>query len=659
MERAGAFVADLAAGGAHEADAAAGAVVRSHVDEVAEVAHAAPAADAHAGAAAIDPFLPNPVPPLAPPEVRIHELDYAGRPSLGATEAMQELVNRRVLGEITTQSQATDRFLALSQKGVDNLTPDDMREIHALFDELPEGIRVPQLDSVEPASIAHAASQSTIYPTGNAWFLGERPLRIVANRAFHQLPDEATALERLRTLVNTAEPTRDNIHEIRAIIQSLPDARVPQLVKDFPERAEAFRQLGWVAKPHGGVPEGFSTHQDAAQILFRLRNHLGGAGTEQLLAQLDGLLDTPLQQWRPSDVRELSNLLQHPQMPRPDVRLGWDLPEVLKQLQWAASPRHAMFDAAGNGTLNLIYTDLKVLRQERLGVMANRTHELAGRIVEGTATSAELQELRMIASREPSLSAALPEWIRSPERDYRSVDELLAIPRYQDELRTALLPSIDATGPTEELRALASQGTLTDDEAIRLVRIAGRLDAFNLPLPKVASDRLPTAMQQALLVSGADPIIGKISAQLSMRHDVPLGPELRTIAEARRVVAMLQAPGTTTPFRSNVDQNVREAVETVDALLAKGDEIDPRIRTLLASSREILTSHQARLGGARTPNMSGVQGYMSHPDYAEIGRAASNIELGAELLTATHRAQRAAGSAAAEAGTAAAESLAW
>jgi hypothetical protein len=655
LERAGAWVAELGAG-AHEADAAAG-VVAARADDVAEHV-AAPATDAHAGAAALDPFLPNPAPPLAPPEVRIHELDYAGRPSLGATEAMQELANRRVLAEVTTPEQATERFLTLARKGVDDLAPDDLREIHALLDELPEGIRVPQPDSVEPASIAHAAAQSTIYPTGNAWFLGERPLRIVANRAFHELPDQATALERLRTLVNVADPTRDNIHEIRAILGALPEARVPQAVRDFPERAEAFRQLGWVAKPHGGVTEGFSTHQDAAQILFRLRNHLGGASREQLLAQLDGLLDTPLEQWRASDVRELSNLLQHPEMPRPDVRFGWDLPEVLKQLQWASSPNRVAFDPAGHGTLNLIYTDLRVARNERLGVMANRTHELAGRIVEGTATSAELQELRMTAERDASLAASLPEWIRSPERDYRSVDQLLAIPRYQQELRTALLPSIDATGPTEELRALATKGgELTDEEAIRMVRIAGRLDAFDLPLPQVASERLPRAMEQALLVSGADPVIGKISSNLALRHDFPLGDELRTIAEARRIVAMLQAPGTMTPFRSNVDQNVREALEVTDQLLAK-DDIHPHLRTLLDSSRDILTTHRMRLGGGRVANQSGVQGYMAHPDYAEIGRAASNIELGAELLSAERRASAAAGTASREAGSAT-ESLTW
>lgn len=656
MERAGGFVADLAAG-AREADAAAATVARSSADEaVARVT--SPAVDARAGAAAIDPFVPEPVSPLAPPEARIHELDYAGRPSVGATDAMQELATRSVLAKVTTREQATERFLEVSDTGIDELTPDDMRELHALLDELPAELRVPQLGGIEPASIARSASTTQIYPTGNSWFLGEPPRRIVATREALRLPDEATATARLQQLVEIAEPTRDDIESLRVLLDGLPEDRVPQAVKTFPERAEAFRKLGWVTKPHDGVADGLSTHQDAAQLLFRLRNHVGGSSSEQLLTRLDGLLDTPLEQWRAPQVRELSNLLLHPDMPRPDVRLGWDLPEVLKQLGWASTPKFGSFDATTNGTLGLIYTDLKVLRQERMGVMANRTHELAGRIVEGTYTPAELQELRMIAAREPSLSAALPEWLRSPERDYRSVDGLLSIPRNREELRAALLPMIDASGPTEELRRLAQQPTLADEEAVRLVRLAGRIDAFDLPLPADAMDRIPRAMEQALLVAGADPVLGRISSQLARRHGWQLKDDLATIAEARRIVELLQAPGSVGPARSNVDQTVREAIESVDSLLAADSGASPELRTLLTSSREILTSHRTRLGGTRTANMSGVQGYMSHPDYAEIGRAASNIELGAELLSATHKARRAAGEAASEA-AASTGTLSW
>jgi hypothetical protein len=261
----------------------------------------------------------------------------------------------------------------------------------------------------------------------------------------------------------------------------------------------------------------------------------------------------------------------------------------------------------------------------------------------------------MITEREPALAAVVPEWLRSHDRDYRSVAHLLRVDRHHEELRQALLPMIDATQPTAELAELAAKETLTDDEAIRLVRVAGRLDAFELPLPDIAKARLPRAIEQALLVSGADPAVSRVSGNLARSNGWQLQAELQTIAEARRVVAMLNTPGSMAPVRSSVQQSVRESLALVENMLAPGSGVHDDLRPLLERTREIFVRHQERLGGqGAVANLNGVSGYARHPDYAEIGAAASNIELGAELLSAEARAKLAAREAAG-----AADTLAW
>lgn len=591
-----------------------------------------PVSDAAIGATLVDD------PPMPPPGVLIREVDQMGRASDRALGAMQQLTTARIVEEVTTPEAAVQRFREISGRGIDNLQPDELRQLHALLEELPEGIRVPRPEPGTSALAAAAATQQR-FPTGNSWFLGEGPRQVVSARTLQALPDEAAASARLRELVEVRDPTRDNIEEIRVILDGLPSERIPRAVAAWPERDQAVRQLGWVSRVHGGPQEGFSVHQEAGALLFRLRNLVGTKDEQALLGSLDVLLDKPLAKWDAADVRELKGLMEHPQMPRPDVQFGWDLPETLKQTLRAASSEYAPFAARENSTLNLIITDLRVARQQRLGVMGNRTHDLAGRIVEGTNTPAELQELRMIAEREPALASLLPDWVRSADRSYRPLDTMLVSPRNREQLREALVPMVDFEAPANELRALVAKPTLADDEAIRAVRLAGRLEAFGREVPAEALPKLPRAIEQSLLVSGTDPVVVQMSQRLATRFGWPLDDNLRTISEARRIAALLQSPSEVNPHRVNTSETVRASLEVVDDMLAPDSGVDPALKRLLTSTREVLARHQSRIapGAAPEANQSGVQGWQRHPDYAEMGAAASNIELGAEMLSATRR----------------------
>lgn len=594
-----------------------------------------------------------------PLEQRILDVDWAGRPSGDAVAALQELTTRRVLAEVTTPELALERFRAIADKGVDHLQPDELRTLHALMAELPEGLRVPRPDSSD-LRLAGDAGEMQRFPAGRAWFLGEGPSQIVTARAFDALPDPAAARARLRDLLQLRTHSRDSILEIRAILDGLPPERIPPEVAAWPERAQAVRQLGWVTKTHDGVQHGFATHQEAGGLLFRLRNHVSGSDESELLAQLDALLDKPLASWEAGDLREFNQLIRHPHMPKPEVRLGWDLEESLRQILRGSGSSYGPFSAADNSMLALIYTDLRVARNDRLGMMGDRTHELAGRIVEGTATPAELQELRIIGERQPAVGSMLPAWVRSPDRRYSSLDQQLRDPVLLKELRLALESSVDVTGPSNELRELAGRTLLEDDEAIRLVRVAGRLDAFGVQLPGELVPRVRSAAEQALLVSGTDPAVAAITQRLAKKFDWTLDDGLLAISQGRRIAALLSRPQSVTPIRANASETVRDALAVVDDMLAPASGIDARLRPTLERSRDVLRQHQARLapGAAKVANQSGIIGYGAHADYREIGAAASNVELGTELLIAARRTADEAATKAAQRGTAA-ESLAW
>jgi hypothetical protein len=114
------------------------------------------------------------------------------------------------------------------------------------------------------------------FSTGTSWFLGDGPRQLVLARTFDAVPDSAAARVRLQELTSLRAHSRDSVEEIRALLEGLPEERIPDEIVAWPERSEAVRTFGWVTRPHEGVVAGFATHQDAAELMFRLRNHVGG-----------------------------------------------------------------------------------------------------------------------------------------------------------------------------------------------------------------------------------------------------------------------------------------------------------------------------------------------------------------------------------------------